>query len=257
MNRRDHRGHRRSAVFALRCWLLGWLLFPPGCVTSPVPEPPNLTPPDWTLMEIDMQVADLSTGRQPYTVVGRADGAHPGATVWAINLSDNGLPAWTTVAAADGSFSVTVQSMPGDELRLSQRQDGRRSMPVDLTLTDDYRLTLVERPPCLVVGPASSTDTVLEVDLGSVSLGSVTDWTLVVQNNCQTEQTVTALRWRTADRGFSTDRALPLPVAPGDTASFTVTLTASRPGEAEDILFIEITEATPQRYPLTFVAHVE
>lgn len=210
-----------------------------ACTGSPVPEPPNLDPPDLGRIE-------GMPGSSGTTVITGAAGAAPAGTIlWAVNLDGTGPPA-TTAVGDDGAFTVPLLFADGDEVRMQVRDaDGERSAPVDAVAP---AMTLAERAlaDCLLLEPAG------ELDLGTVTVGEEATDVVRVTNDCGAEATLD-VRLRVAGGPFGLSPSGPLALADGDAADVAVTYRPTGPGSSEAILFIEASTPSADRRPVTLV----
>jgi len=215
------------------------LLLAGACTGSPVPEPPNVDPPDLGRVE------GMPGSSGSSFVVGAPGAAAPDTTLWAVNL-DGTLAPSTGMVAADGSFSVPLFFADGDEVRLQVRDaEGDRSVPVDAVA------------PAMTAAPRSLADCLrleppLELDFGAVDVGGEATDVIRVTNDCGAEATV-ALRLRVGGGAFALVTGGPLAVTDGEAADVTVSHGPSSAGPSEEILFIEASAPSADRRPVTLI----
>ncbi|MBN1609334.1 MAG: hypothetical protein JW940_22075 [Polyangiaceae bacterium] len=211
-----------------------------GCGLSPKPEPPD------AVFDFDAERIDVIEGdgpEVPLELEGQPGSASPpGATIRLYPL-DSDLPRQQAEVASDGSFAFP--EVPGDqELRIQLFDDTDRSEPLDFRPNQEStRLVPVPRPleDCLVLEPPKE----IVVDRGSSA--SVT-----VRSSCEQPVTIVAPELRHAMAGVELGQGQPWPavLARGDELEVEVRLAADAELD-EEIFFIEATEPTTDRRPIT------
>jgi hypothetical protein len=239
-NPRGLAGRGGALSYVVRAWgfglgALGLAACGPQAAT-PMPEPPSI---DGGLIGPDREGISILMEPRPVPLVGSTGAVTPGALVRVLNL-DAGSPADTVVAAADGSFQLSVLASNGDELRFSAVLEGRRSAPVDFIYTSDFGddLTASPRHACVTLQPG------LELELAS-SRASVP-----FQNACSGPIQLASPRFRTG-ADFALITALPLVVGAGESGAVELELRNAPPPAREDVWFTDVTlGSTALRYPI-------
>ena len=108
-----------------------------GCGVNPIPEPPVEPSIDGPIAVIPTCPSCLGE----ITVTGNAGDAD---SVWAVNLDGDRAPVIGSVD--EGMFMVSLQAVPGDEVRFQARRADMRSRPVDLIVVLEGEMTLPVRP---------------------------------------------------------------------------------------------------------------
>jgi hypothetical protein len=226
--------------------MLGW-----SCplVATPVPEPPDLDPPNTDLFLVQTVPSLVDTIVE---LNGEPGAAEPGATLRIVDL-DSTQPPVDTLVGPDGSFAVTVNTTGGRELRVQLRTaDGQRSPPVDLRVPpamEPVRPEVVTREPCLTVTPA------LELDFGNVDSGQATR-SITLENNCGAELLLDTLELRVSTPAFVLGNAPPLTIVDGERISLEVTFEPQSEGLTEEVLLIGASAPIQERWPITLVGHL-
>ena len=216
------------------------LLILSGCTGSPVPEPPNLSPP-----ALD-RIRSMPGSSGGSILVGGAGAAEPGTFLWVANLETADAPI-TTPVGADGSFMLFVSFTDGDELRLQVRDtDDDRSRPIDVTTP---AIAEIVRPlaGCLTIEPP------LELDFGTTSTGAPLTEAIAIDNTCGDTVTIAMVRSRSGSTSFATTAATPIDVADGASASIEVTFNPTTVSAHEEILFLEVGAPSTERRPITVI----
>lgn len=216
---------RRLISFALGCASVA-ACGPEGA--TPVPEPPAL--------QADKLFAPVSVASPGRATLAGSAGAAPPRSVIEIIALDSPEPPTATTAAQDGSFSVSV--LPG-ELRAVAIVDGRRSSPLDFSLTGGVAVPSA-RLDCLRVAPAL---------LQSAARGSATRFTMT--NGCPSPVSLSNARTRTLSPVFVYDAALDTTLAVNASASISVSVAANANLTDQELLFVDVGyEGSVVRYPL-------
>lgn len=237
------RPHRAAIVGLLT---LSWALLLAACVATPIPEPPNVTEPELDLVEA---VPDSEIRGDMLIVTGRAGAATAEATLWAVNLDSPTDELWAPVSAPiseDGSFNLSLDGEPGDELRLQVRWRDDWSEPVDALTGAGGGLSPSVREDCLVVD--------VELPFGRVALEDAPTAALTVRNNCAANVEVTDIGWRFEPAPFELLTTAPLVVGAGESQMIEVAFDPDRPGLLEAILFVDVFGSEPsfdERRPVT------
>jgi hypothetical protein len=219
--------------------ILAALVLGAGCIFTPVPEPPNLEPPD-----VDRIVVNTSRQVGTYEIAGGDGAATPSTILWTINL-DTEDPPVTTEVADDGSFSLLVAADPGDELRLQSRRDEVRSEPVDAVVTDTGALRRSVVQGCIALEPT------FEVDLGTAATDETIHGAVELTNNCAEEIEVVAARLRVETAPFDVATTTPLGIAIGESAVIETLFSPVAIGVHEEVLLLEVGATTIDRRAVT------
>lgn len=230
-------------------WRRGWqaavvasIAIGAGCIATPVPEPPNLEPP-----EIESFQVEVSRQVGTILIAGAPGAVEPETVVWGVDL-DTADPPATTTAVADGSFALTLTAAEGDELRLQYRCEAVRSDPVDALVTGAgglERSVVAADLACVELAPA------LELDLGAAELGGEAAGSIEVRNDCGEAIRVSAARLRVETGPFELVTAPPLDVAAGGVADVEVRFGPTAAGLAEEVLLLEAGAAAVDRRAVT------
>ncbi|NOY93984.1 MAG: hypothetical protein GXP55_22605 [Deltaproteobacteria bacterium] len=210
------------------------LILAAGCVGTPVPEPPNLTPPDPALVEVNV-------GSVP-GITGQPGALEPGTELWIANL-DNMDPPTRIPTRDDGSFrDDSFVAAPGQELRLQARRGAERSIPVDVRAGGGE----VMRPTagCLVLRPA------LELNLDDPETAS----RVVIENGCGVDARIDDIRLRAPSASIRVDTAPPLMIPDGASANITLSLLPDATGLTEEVLILDVSAPETDRRPVTVFA---
>ena len=218
---------------AMTWWraVLAFFLAASGCTGTAVPQPPNLTPVDPTLLNHSTQ-EDMGQ-----VLSGDPGAAPPGVEVWIWEL-ENAEPPLVAASGAEGGFLIRLPRSLSGEVRLQARAGRDRSIPSDATVSG-IDLIPVEQPSCLVVPP--------EVELTDRSAR------IALDNDCDGAVELTSFQLRAGEPALTIE-------APGSAtlpAGSRIELRARAAGVAtvEDILFVNATvEGAPVRYPVTVIA---
>ena len=213
----------------------------PGCGFTPVPEPPNINPPDTTLIEGIAERGDLHV-----LLEGSAGAVEPGLVLWAVNL-DSTEPPVTAVSEEDGSFSLTVAGTVEDELRLQVRSDEARSEPVDVVVEETGELHRSARMECLRLAPP------FDLDFETLAVDGRATLDVAISNDCTDEVIIDAARIRVEPSDYSVETAMPLSITAGGTAEIDVRLAPTAPGLIEELLLLGISAPEIERRPITLI----
>ncbi|MCC7535152.1 MAG: hypothetical protein IT379_02995 [Deltaproteobacteria bacterium] len=208
-----------------------------ACSVTPVPEPPNLDPPDLS------KVAFGTSSSGALDLFGSAGALPTGARLWIVNL-DRVDPPLEIAAGEDGSFTVNVPAMFGDELRLQAREGDRRSEPVDIEAPSAAR---VVRPlaDCLAVSPQH------EVDFGQAAIGEPVEATLRIANACGATVEIASISLRAPQPAFVIGTATPASVVEGASLDIALAFRPERTGLTEEIVLVEVVAPEATRLPVT------
>lgn len=198
-----------------------------ACVVSPLPEPPPLSP----IVPSDVTIGQCGCDGA-IQLEGTPGSVPPGALVWLANLDEPYQPV-TTLARANGSFTVIVSGNVDARFRVQVRHDGRRSIPVDVIVPADGALRPVEHPlgDCLVIDPEH------ELELDPVLVGESTRDAIIVRNRCADPIALT-VRIRAPAPSFVIGTIGPM-LAPGGSAPLEIELTPATAGVHEEVVLIE------------------
>lgn len=205
-----------------------------GCVGTPIPQPPALDPPDAERIAYEMVGSSTE-------LVGSPGAALPGTTLWGVNLDDV-LDPQTTVVNADGSFSLAVFALPGQELRVQTRDGVDRSRPVDVLVPRGEIVRPTEA--CLTLEPA------LELRR-AVDVGAPDPQRVRVTNGCGAQVVIDEVALRRPSEAWSVATPGPITVPVGASADLEVVFQPPRVGLHEEILFVVIGAPEVDRRPIT------
>jgi len=213
------------------------------CGINPVPEPPTLqtiNPPNTDAITL---IPDPSMATDDVDILGEKGSVEPGAEVWAVNI-DGTQPPVTTQAHADGSFTLTLQALPMNELRLQARMGARRSLPIDiLTPAGPGPANPTIRPEgtaCLLILPE------FELILPLPTSSEPPSATIQIENDCASDITFQSIFLRIPSESFVI--TAPSKVSSGSSAFIEVQTFGSA---AEELLLIQFES---DRRPITLVS---
>lgn len=220
----------------LRVLALGSLLvLATSCVGTPIPQPPALDPPDADRIAYEM-AGSLTA------LVGAPGAALPGTTLWGVNLDDV-LDPQTTVVNADGSFSLAVSALPGQELRVQTRDGDDRSRPVDLLVPRGELVRPTE--DCMRFEPAR------ELRRPAIDVGVADRQRVRLTNGCGADVVIDEVVLRRPSDAWSVATPGPITVPAGASTDLEVVFQAPRAGPYEEILFVVVGAPEPDRRPIT------
>jgi hypothetical protein len=165
-----------------------------------------------------------------------------GATLRATNLDDSAAPV-DAIAGSDGAFALELRGNVGDELRLQViGAGGRRSSPVDVVVVDGAQPTAATRPltACLRFDPEGWSSI-----RGSLPLS--------VENGCEAEVGVEAVRLRDPSDPIAIEPMPPLAIPAGTSIAIELAMTGPLLG-GEAVVIVDITGPESGRRPLTLVS---
>lgn len=230
-----------------------------SCVVSPVPQPPNIDPPE--LDVTGMEGLWCENCDQPALSIVGPPGAvtHPevtgGLVVWVVDL-DRTNALRSVEVAEDGSFVVHVEGGSFDVFRLQARVeiDGVmvRSSPVDVTFEVESSVARVLEHPlaeCFEVEPWP------EHDFGAASRGDIAQ--VEVRNLCDELLIVDLAALRAPSDAFAVVGEPPTRVEPRSAVIVELELIAEEPGMVEAILNLSVSGPDVDRRDLTLFALVE
>jgi hypothetical protein len=192
-----------------------------GCSVSPIPDPPNLQPPDLSRIMVE-------TGTSVPGLLGEPGAVEPGADLWVVNL-DTMEPPVTIVTDPDGGFdSGGIPAFVGQELRLQARMGALRSDPVDFLVGGGE----IVRPTasCLVLEPT------LELALEAEMTTSIQ-----IANDCGSPARIDAIRLRAPSAAIAIETASPLDIADGGSATIDIFFRPDASGLLEEIVILDVT----------------
>lgn len=235
------------------------VLFSVSCIVSPVPQPPNVEPPELDVTGVDGIWCDNCDAPALRLVGPEGAVTHPevteGLTVWAVDL-DRTSPPWVGAVANDGSFVVHVDGGGIDVYRLQARVeiDGvlARSSPVDVTFEGDPATPReLEHPlaECFEVEPWP------ELDFGVASNGDFEE--VEIRNLCDEALIVDRAAMRSPNDVFAVVGDPPTVVEPQSTVVVEIELIAEEPGMVEAILNLAVSGPGVDRRDLTLFALTE
>ena len=174
------------------------------------------------------------------TFQGEAGAAPAGALVRVTNLDSENATV-VTGASDDGSFSITIPVVDGDELRFEAVVGERRSEPSDALISGN-RLEPSPRHACVALEPGFA------LELTGQSAGIVS-----VVSSCDSEVTLANPSARLGLPDFELDTELPAVAAAGERVDLTILHPSA--GEGEDVIFVDVTlSGETLRYPVTLYA---
>jgi hypothetical protein len=234
-----------------------------ACNATPVPEPPELSPensvnapnPDHLSLGDQAALAPSKFGPSGVALTGEPGSVPGGAVVRATYLNGREPPS-TTVAAANGSFSIAVAVEANPVIRLQVEVGELRSQPLDVTVSEDGSLRAVTRFECLTVSASGDTRDAasLELDLGRAPLGEALSGELVIRNECEGPVTLSLPALRVNEPAFAV-APLPTSVAVGESERFGVSFAPAILGRAENILLFSVSLGDRrERYAVTLTA---
>jgi hypothetical protein len=207
-----------------------------SCGISPKPEPPDSVP----IIDLSQVTAQEPSDGNPLAIEGGPGAADPpGAVVRATNL-DSQSPPLDGEVAEDGSFSLDLELMFGDEIRLQVIDGAHRSEPADFVVGSGKSPALPPSRPlenCWRLSPAK------QANVETVS-------SIVVRNDCEEEVSVEAPWSRRSVAGLTIGDALTWPAVMAPGASITVTFEVP-PAEFEEVVFLRSTAPETDRRPIT------
>lgn len=216
-------------------WYLTLALVLGGCIATPQPDPPSLSP--------DGLSAPASDRAGDRSVVGEAGSvrAGPGASV-AVAVLDGALPIAVGPVEDDGSFVIPgVRAGEGHELRLWVRDGDARSAPLDL-IVNGIDLVPAERAlTCLTSMPEHTLE--LEAAPGETATGSIT-----LTSACAEEVSIEVVALRAPNAAFTVE---PAPPSASPSAELVVRFTATAGADVEEVLLITVAGAERDRRPIT------
>lgn len=219
----------------MKRWIAAWIgVVLVACGATPIPDPPDLDPPDRERMTASPMMGLVAT---TVTIDGDAGSAVPGTILQIVRLDTELAPALTLVAE-DGSFHAELDAEVGEELRLSFRDGASRSPPTDLVVPAVMgRFDPARRVSCVAL-PS-------ELDLGDVIAGDSVTLPIVLESTCPDETAIAVrMRVRSSALSISGDTVLPA----GGTAMIEATFAPASAGTYEEIAFAELGGA---RHPIT------
>lgn len=223
-----------------RVALASMLLLVVSCVATPMPEPPNLEPPD-----INLVIGTDIMAREPrLRLDGAAGAAEPGATIWVVGFGWWSPPS-TTVVADDGSFSVVVTGYEGAAARIQTRTSELRSTPLDVILHEDANPESIVWESCLGLAPA------LELDLGEAAVDGSMEGVVEIHNGCSSDIEITIPPLYLGGFNFSVNTESPVNVPTLGEAQIEVAFEPESEGSQEDILLLEVVGPFEENRPIT------
>ncbi|MCC7535684.1 MAG: hypothetical protein IT379_05700 [Deltaproteobacteria bacterium] len=206
-----------------------------GCTVSPQPTPPGerpvISPEGFVGVE---SITELFVG-----LSGLPGTVRPGGgVVIATDLETTDEPA-TAPVADDGSFTVGVNTIGRDEIRIQAENEDGRSDPFDAVWDrGSYDVPRRPRALCLFVEPATH-----------AAIGPNRTLEIVVRSECVDDVAFRAPRFRRGTLGFDVTPADAFELATGE--SHALTVRAPSDAGAEDVLFVETLDDPSDRRPIT------
>jgi hypothetical protein len=205
--------------------VVAMLTWASGCLGTETGNPPAVP-------VVDVSRIGLTELPAAVEISGMTGAIEPGGgTVRLLNL--DGVAGFVVAeVAADGSFVGTVEGTTADVFRLHAKLGDLRAPPIDFQIVG----LPIPAVDCIEVTPDA-----LDADHGTVGIGETGVVSVSLRNGCSTELTVTSLRMRLADPAFViTAPAPPWSIPVGESASVDVTFSPTSPGEAEEVLLIDV-----------------
>jgi len=226
----------RPACAFVALMTLGWAS---ACGISPKPEPPEPLP------GIDSDVVQVTPARdygEPAGVEGAPGSVRPAQGVvrlWNLEAQTNPVDA---PVAPDGSFAAHLDLMVGDEVRLQVVDGDRRSVPLDLLVTD-------------VTGPAQRAQHALQACLTlDPPLEGVypASTSVLVRNGCDGDVVIDPPWFRRPVYGLSAGQSETWPATISSGSALVVTIDVQPDaGFFEEILFVRASAPKVDRRPIT------
>jgi len=236
---------------SLELGLVVGLAFVLGCTTTSSPQP--LPPPDIN----SAFLAIVDGGDDTVTVTGEPGAVSNGETIRVTNpgiASGQGSEAEGAVTS-DGSFSVTLGGVLGDEYRLQAANSTAATEPLDVEVDPDTGAVSETKPnTCLSVSPAL-------LDLGEVPLSSPQEANITIANSATCEAIVVVDIARSlGESAWDNSVAIPmggLDIAPGGSTLFELRYEAqdhNTPGApAEELFVVDAEGATIPEHEYAYV----
>ncbi|MCA9647504.1 MAG: hypothetical protein H6718_11125 [Polyangiaceae bacterium] len=220
-------------------WWLAASLTLLGCSISPQPEPPAEATPGFqqSLITIETTADGLRVAGTPGAVTGTA------AQLRIYNLETADTRADAPVAD-DGSFSIDLPGIAGDDLRLQARSDLGISEPLDITGVGVAQNVVTPLGDCLTIKPRA------EVDFGAVSISDFDVHEVEMVNECAQDVSLYGLGQLMGSPGFSFIVSADLTIPQGASRSFGIAFAPGRQGEHEDVVILSFENDTERR-PIT------
>jgi hypothetical protein len=210
-----------------------------ACGATPLPDPPDLDPPDRDAIEGEETTNVAPPPMPTATIYGDSGTTVPGTVIHAVVL-DGDLPPRLAVADESGGFAFQVDGAAGNEVRLTYRRGDARSEPLDGIVPSMSRgpLEPATRDACVVL-PAT-------LDLGEVTAGESVTLPILVENDCAAEIPI-AVRMRARSAVLSI-AAPETSIAAGESSMLEATFAPVLAGAFEEVAFLDVGAA---RYPIT------
>jgi hypothetical protein len=211
-----------------------------GCGVNPVPEPPAAPA---LVGEVSGAYCDACDD-PVIDLAGGPGSARNADAVWAVNLDGTAPPAVAEVGA-DGSFVLSLEASPGDEVRLQARRGERRSEPVDRVVAVGV-LESAPRPlaDCLRVAP--------ELALPDTAVGEASTGVLRIEHGCGAPLAIDAIALRApAEELVVQGTPAPVVVEPGEPLEVLVTFRPRASGAREEVLLLEVSSPAATRRAVT------
>ncbi|MGE3674181.1 MAG: hypothetical protein AB7K71_31205 [Polyangiaceae bacterium] len=229
---------RRPATRWAGWWLTASLtLF--GCSISPQPEPPAEATPGFQQSMITIE--ETADGLRVAGTPGAVTGAGAQLRIYNLETADTRADA---PVADDGSFSVDLAGIAGDDLRLQVRSDLGISEPLDITGVGVAQNVVTPLGDCLTIKPRA------EVDFGSVSISDFDVHEVEMVNDCTQDVSLYGLGQLMGSPGFSFIVSADLAIPQGASRSFGIAFAPGRQGEHEDVVILSFENDTERR-PIT------
>ncbi len=226
----------RPACTVLALLTGGWVS---ACGISPKPEPPEPLP----VIESDVvQVTPARDYGEPAGVEGGPGSVRPAqgvVRVWNLDAQTDPIDA---PVGSDGSFAAHFDLMLGDEVRLQVIDGDRRSVPVDLVVTD-------------ATGPAQRAEHALQACLTldpALEVVYPASASVLVHNGCDADVVLDPPWYRRAAYGLGAGQSETWPATIPSGAALVVTVDVQPDaGAFEEILFLRASAPKVDRRPLT------
>lgn len=230
---------RRPADRWAGWWLAASLsLF--GCSISPQPEPPaEGVTPGFTQPLITIQ--ETADGLRVEGTTGAVTGDAAQLRIYNLETADTRVD---SPVAEDGSFSVDLPGVAGDDLRLQVRSDQGISEPLDITGIGVAQRVVTPLGDCLTIKPRA------QVEFGDVSISDFDVHEVEMVNQCQQNVSLYGLGQLMGSPGFSFIVSADLEIPQGASRSFGIAFAPGRQGEHEDVVVLSFENDTERR-PIT------
>ena len=215
-----------------------------GCDINPVPEPPSIQSVEGPQVDHVVLAPDPMMASDDLDVLGGPGAAEAGDQIWVVNLDNTQAPSVVTVQA-DGSFTLKLHGLSGDELRLQARRGGLRSAPMDVVVpasAGPAQFAVRPLADCLLLDPP------LELSLPAPDGATPPSASIAVENRCGTDVVIESVGLRAPTSSFVVE---PLsPTIPDQGVAQIMAHAYGSPGD-EAVLLLRILSPQAERRPVT------